>query len=165
MQAAQESDTNLRLHSNQPESRTLRPLTVTVSSRQQFADNMAMHIGQPELAARVEMGQPLVVDAELMQDRRLQVMHVDRLIDDMEPKVIGRSIAEAPLHPAAGQPHRVRLRMMIATEASAECGIVLDHRRASELATPDDERLVEQAASLEVRHQRSRCLITCHSCS
>ena len=38
-------------------------------------------------------------------------------------------------------------------------GFALDHRRAPEFAAPDDERVVEQAALLEILDQRRAGLI------
>ena len=38
-----------------------------------------MHVGQAEVAALELVGQPLVVDAEQVQDRRLEVVDVDRV--------------------------------------------------------------------------------------
>ncbi len=44
--------------------------------------------------------------------------------------------------------------MVVAAQAAAERGVRLDHRRAAELAAPDDQRVVEQPAPLQVEHQR-----------
>ena len=76
-------------------------------------------------------------------------------LDRAEAKLVGLADRLARLDAAAGQPHRVGLDMMVATERAA----VFAHRRAAELATPDDQRVVEQAAPLEVHDQRRRGLI------
>ena len=39
-----------------------------------------------------------------MQDRRLQVVDVHRILDDVETKVVGPPVANARLHAAAGHP-------------------------------------------------------------
>ena len=44
--------------------------------------------------------------------------------------------------------------MVVAAQAAAQRGVGLDHRRAAELAAPDHQRVVEQAALLEVLDQR-----------
>ena len=45
-----------------------------------------MHVSQPILPALVAKRQPLVVDAEEMQDRRLHVVDVDRVRVMFQPK-------------------------------------------------------------------------------
>ena len=57
-----------------------------------------------------------------------------------------------PLDAAAGQPHRKALDVVVAA-------VALGHRRAAELAAPDDQRVVEHAALLEIVHQRRRAAI------
>ena len=52
-------------------------------------------------------------------------------------------MTDAALEAPAGHPHRKAFDVVIAAAA-------LSHRRASELATPDDQRLVEEAAPVEV---------------
>ncbi len=73
-----------------------------------------------------------------------------------KPEIVGRAVSDARLDAAAGHPHRERLRMMVAAEAAAEAGLAFDHRRAAEFAAPDHERVVEQAALLQILHQGGR---------
>ena len=51
--------------------------------------------------------------------------------DRVETKVVGGAEGHSRFDAAAGQPHGERLRMMIATQFSAQGGIRLDHRRAN----------------------------------
>ncbi len=53
------------------------------------------------------------------------------------------------LHTAAGHPDREGIDVMIAPRRVANLG----HRSAPKLASPDDERFIEQTAPLEVAHQ------------
>jgi len=50
-----------------------------------------VHIGQPEIAAGVAVGELLVVEPEQVQDRRVQVVDVDRVLDRLEPELVGRA--------------------------------------------------------------------------
>ena len=113
-------------------------------------DDLAADVGQAEIAAGMAERQPLVVEAQEMQDRRLQVVDVDRVFDDVKPEVVGRAVDNARLDAAAGHPHREGLRMVVAAEAALEDGMAFDHRRAAELAAPDHQRFVQQAALFEV---------------
>ena len=46
--------------------------------------------------------QPLVVDPEQVQDRRVQVTDVHAAVDDVPAVVVGPAVLEARLHAAAG---------------------------------------------------------------
>ena len=49
----------------------------TRASRQYLANHLAMHVGQAEVAAGVAVGETLVVEAQQVQDRGVQVVDVD----------------------------------------------------------------------------------------
>ena len=84
----------------------------------------------------------------------MQVVDVDLVLGDVEAELVGLAEGDAGLDAAAGQPHREGVRMMVAAVRSA-----LHHRRAAELAAPDDERVVEQPALLQVLDQRRAGLV------
>ena len=71
-----------------------------------------MHIGQAKIAARVVEGEPLVIEAEQVQDRRLHVVNVDGIFDDVEAEFVGRAISDARFHtpPASDIPQARRSR-------------------------------------------------------
>jgi hypothetical protein len=48
------------------------------NSRQQIFHDVPVNIRQPVTPALVEKGQLFVVDAEQTENRRLQIMHMDR---------------------------------------------------------------------------------------
>jgi hypothetical protein len=50
------------------------------------------------------------------------------------------------LHAAAGEQHRIAVRVVIAAEELAAVRALFVHRRAAELAAPHDQRLLEQPA-------------------
>ena len=47
--------------------------------REDLRRDLAVHVGQPEVPALEPVGQPRVIDAEQVQDRRLQVVDGDRI--------------------------------------------------------------------------------------
>src|SRR5262249_62136257 len=75
-----------------------------ITSRQDLLDDLARHVGQAEVAARVAVSQFLVIEAQKGQDRRLQIMDVDLLLDRSEAELVRRSVDVAALDAAAGQP-------------------------------------------------------------
>src|SRR4051794_22153356 len=84
-----------------------------------------------------------------MQDRGVQIVHVDTVLRHIETKVIALAERNARLNAAAGKPHRKRVRMMVATIVATS----LHHWRAPELAAPNNERVVQKSALLEILHQ------------
>ena len=74
---------------------------------------------------------------------------MDDVLDGVVAELVGRAVGDAALDAAAGQPHREALDVVVAA-------VALGHRRAAELAAPDDERVVEHAALLQVLDQRRR---------
>jgi hypothetical protein len=94
-----------------------------------------------------------VVDSHDVQDRRLQVVHVDRVLGDVVAEVVGRAVGEARLDAAARHPAGEAARVMIAAVVGRG-ELALRVVRAPELAAPDDQRVVEQAALFQVGDQR-----------
>src|SRR5436189_3178545 len=82
-------------------------------------------------------------------------MHVDAILDRAEAQFIRRADADAGPCAAAGEPHGEGVDVVIAADLLAH----LAHRRPAELAAPDDERVIEQAAFLQVLHKSGGRLI------
>ena len=61
-----------------------------------------------------------MVDAQAVQDGRLQVRHTDLVLDDIEAHLVGLTDRLAALDPAAGHPHGERLRVVVAALATSE---------------------------------------------
>src|SRR5579871_2348533 len=107
-----------------------------------------MYIGQTEISALEPVRQSGVIEAEQVKDGRVQVVDVDLVRRRIETELIAGADGGASFGAAAGQPHGKAIRMVVPAIAAA-----LNHRRPAELAAPDDERIVEQAALLQVGHK------------
>src|SRR5260221_1908152 len=70
-----------------------------VSLRDDVVDHGAGDIGQAEVPAAVAIGQLGVIDAEQVQNRRVQVVDVDRLIHRLESEVVGGAVDRPALDP------------------------------------------------------------------
>src|SRR5262245_59048498 len=111
-----------------------------------------MHVGQPEVASLKAIGQPRVIDAQAMQHGGLEIMYVHAVLHNVVAIVVGFAVADARLDAAASHPEREAAAMMVAAVVGrGEGPLAIDG--ASEFAPPDDERLVQEAAILEVLHQ------------
>ena len=104
--------------------------------RQNVVDDVAVDIGQPEVAAAVAISQTFVVESDQVQNRGVQVMDVDLVLGDVKAELVGGTISCSRLHPSSGQPHRKGVRMMISARS-------LGGWCAAKLATPNDECFIE----------------------
>ena len=62
------------------------------------------HVGQAEVAALRAVGQLRVIDAERAQDRRVEIVDMDRILHDVVAEVVGLAVRDAALDAAAGHP-------------------------------------------------------------
>ena len=102
-------------------------------------------------------GEGVVIDAELIEHRGVQVVNGGDLFHRRVAKIIGRAVNDAALDTCACEPHGHRFVVMISTAAA------LRHRRATELTGPYDQRVVQHAALLQIgdeRHARAVDLLS-----
>ena len=67
-------------------------LVATGALRQHLLHHPPVHVGQAEVAAGVAVGQLLVVEAEQVQDRGVQVVDVDLVLDRVVAVVVGGAV-------------------------------------------------------------------------
>src|SRR5687767_4711808 len=60
-----------------------------------------VHVRQPEVAALEPMRESLVVEAEQVEDRGVEVVDVDGVFDGVEAEVVRLAVDHARLHAAA----------------------------------------------------------------
>ncbi len=76
------------------------------------------------------------------------------------PAALAGAVVDAALEAAAGHHHRECVRVMVATDVGVfHVVAVFAHRGAVEFAAPYDERMVQQAALLEVLNQCLQWLV------
>ena len=102
--------------------------------------------------------QPFVIEAELMEQRRVEIVHGDGVLGHVVSVVVRRPVDDPGLHAGARHPDGERARMVIAAVVVAsERALAID--RTAELRGPQHERVVEQAAAFEIADERRRRLI------
>src|ERR1051326_7561255 len=119
--------------------------------RNVIVNDVSSHICEPEIAAAIAVGQLGVVDAEQEQNRGMNVVDVNRLLDGLEAEVVRGAVDRPALYRASGQPHREPKRVVIA----AALGLVrhssnFADRRAAELGTAHYQRVFPEPASLQI---------------
>jgi len=65
---------------------------------------MAVDVGEAVVASSVAKRQAFVVHAEQMQERCMEVVHVDLVLSDGRSQFVGASVGDAALGSAAGKP-------------------------------------------------------------
>ena len=81
----------------------------------------------------------------------MQVVHRHLVNGCLVTNLVRFTIAHTALDAATGKPRRERVRIVVAPRLAA----LLRHRKPAKLSTPDDQRLVEQAALGQIGDQRS----------
>ena len=88
-----------------------------------------------------------------MQNRGMQVIDVNRLLDRLKSEIVSCAIGNTPLHAAPGEQSGVTGDIMIATITHALQSAVLDHRRPAKFTADNEQRVLEKAARFEIVQQ------------
>ena len=113
-----------------------------------------MDVREAELAALEAEGEAFVVDAHQVHDGGLEVVDVDLVLHGVEAEFIALAMRDAGFDAATGHPDGESVGMMIAAPLLGVGDVALKEGRSAEFTTPDDERVFQQAALLEVFDQR-----------
>jgi hypothetical protein len=90
-----------------------------------------------------------VVDAEEVEQRGLEVMHVNRVGRAAHREVVGGTVGDPGADAAAGEPDGEGIRVVVVPPLLAVLDRTLEEQCAAELAAPDDERIIQEAAALQ----------------
>src|SRR5262249_22333148 len=100
----------------------------------------------------------LMVESEKLEDCRVEVVDVHRILDDVVREIVGLAVDRAGPRATAGHPHREAARVMI-TAVILVAQAALGVNCPAEFASPDDECFIEQATSLQVLDQPPAWLV------
>ena len=107
-----------------------------------------MNVGEPARCAVVVIGEPFVVEAEQVEDRGVEVVDVDHVLDGLVAELVGGPEAEPMLDAGAGEPGGEALGVVVAAGGS-----LLKRGHAAELGGPDDS--VSSSSPRALRSARS----------
>jgi hypothetical protein len=105
--------------------------------RQNVLHDLAVHVGESDVAAAEAERELGVIDAEEVEHRRVQVVDAHFVLDSLVTEVVRRAENRAAFYSAAGQPHREAERIMVTPV------LALREGRAAKFAAPDDQCGVE----------------------
>src|SRR5437773_9470514 len=115
-------------------------------SRNDFPDNVARHIGETEVPAAVAVGEPGMIDPELVQYGGVQIMHVHALLGGLKAEIVGGAVSNAAFETAARHQRRESGRVVIGAVANLLQRAVLKHRSASKFTADQDDGRFEKTA-------------------
>src|SRR5262249_38686171 len=128
--------------------RNMYPLLTSRS--QQFLHHPAVHVGETHVPAAETEREPLVIQPELVQDRGVDVVNCQRVLDDRVADLVRLSERKAPLEATPGEDDAVAVDVMV---PAADVGDARRVGRAAHLAGPNHDGFVQQAALLQVLDQ------------
>ena len=118
-------------------------------SGQNAVDDVSVYVGQTEVASCMAVGQALVIETHEVEHRRVEVVHVNPVANGGVAELVRCAVRDAAAHATAGEPDGEAVVVVIATRRlGVRSERNLDGRRSAELASADDEGLVEESASL-----------------
>src|SRR5258707_14414214 len=85
-----------------------------MTSREDWFHDFAADIGEAEVAALELEREPRVIDAEQVQDRRVEIVNVHRIAHDVVAKIVRLAVQRAAAHAAAREPDGKAAPVMIA---------------------------------------------------
>ena len=123
------------------------------NSGDNLADHPAFHVGQSKVAAGVSVGELFVVESQCRQNGGVQVCDLNEVLDGFVSVVITATVSDSRLDAAPSHPQCECVGVVIATV------LTLGVRRATKLASPHHQRVLQQIALLKISQQRSDRLI------
>lgn len=126
--------------------------------KQRLDDLRALDARELRIESLKLVAQSVVIDAQAMKDRGIEVIHMDGVGDDVIAEVIGFPVDLPSLDAASRQPHAEVSRVMVPTVIVLR-EFALRVNGATEFAAPNDKCVIEQTPLLEVGDQRSGRLI------
>ena len=92
---------------------------------------------QPSFVGKPKFDRFVVVESEQMQNRRVEIVYVQAILDCVQTNLVGRANGLAAFHSATRHPHRKAVGIVVAAVA------FFAHRSPSKLAAPNHERLIQ----------------------
>ena len=72
-----------------------------------------MNISQSKFATLVAPSETLVIESQQVQNGRVEVVNMDWILSDVHSEIIGLTVRNPAFNSTSGQPHRIRVFMMI----------------------------------------------------
>src|SRR5690606_41343681 len=98
-----------------------------------------------------------MIESQNVQNRRVEVVDMDRIFDDIVPKFIGFPVDYPGFDPTSGHPYGKCPRMVF-TPVIVRRQFPLTIIGSTKFTAPADQRIIEHASLFEIHLQRGRRL-------
>ena len=122
--------------------------------REEVFDDVAVDVGEAEVAAGVGVGEFFVIEAEEVEDGGVEVVDGGDIDGGAAAEFVGLAIADAAFDTGAHHPGGEGVGVVIAS-----AGAFLMGGHAAEFGAPDDEDIVQHAALFEIGEEGGGGLI------
>ena len=111
------------------------------------AYDVAVDVGQSKIASPMPVSEVFVIKPKQVEDGCPKIIDVALVLRYVVPKFVGGPVDGPALDSSSGQPNGIAIWIVVSAIAS------LRKRSTSELASPNNDGFIEQAAALEVTKQ------------
>jgi hypothetical protein len=115
--------------------------------------DVSVHVREAEVTAGPAVGQSFVIQAQQVENRGVEVMHMHPIFGRLHSQFIGGSVDHPAFDPATGEEHRKAGRMMIAPNLPGTLLVRLGEWGTSKFSAPYHEGIVEQATRFQIADQ------------
>src|SRR5687768_13872469 len=105
----------------------------TLTLRQKLRHHVPADVGQTEITPLEPIGQVQMVQPEQMENGRVKVIHMNRVLHNIPSDLVGLADDLAPFDPSPGQPEAERKWMMVASSHPGEALTILTQRGSPKL--------------------------------
>ena len=114
-----------------------------------------MYISESEVTSLILMNRSFVVNSEQVQHSGVQIVNADSVFGHVDAVIVRLAVVDATLGSTPRHPHCETAWMVIASiRFFSQLSLRVDG--PAELSAPDDQRVVQHAALLQVTQQCSR---------
>ena len=123
-----------------------------------MADNLAVDVREAEISALVAEHEPFVVDPQALQDGRIEIVNVNRVLQHVVAEIVGLTVNDTGLDSTTRHPLGVTPWMVVASVVALGQS-TLAINCSAEFTTPNHQRVVEHPPLLEIIDQGRTRLI------
>ena len=122
-------------------------------------DHLPVDVCEAEMPSLKLEGELLMVNSEQMQNRGLEIVDVDFVVNGIKADIIGGSVGDTGFNASSSHPSGKGVGVMVTTPCFAVLHVALEERSTTEFATPDDEGFIEHTALLKIADETCAGLV------
>ena len=127
--------------------------------RHQLLHHISSDVGQPKIPALKRICQPLVIETEQMENRRVKIIDVNRILGDVPTDFIGLPNGLTTLDSAPGRPNAKGERVMVAPSVRLASHAVFTERSSAKFTPPDDQCGIKKSPLFQVLQESGDGLV------